>query len=687
MKKAIKKLLLNTVALDQDNKRIVRSELSRGASLETVLIKLPVEARIGLLDHLSATGNPNIEAMPARAYDDLIDALGKTINILVPETMEAMVSASIGHASVRLESGSDNPAGDGVLSLADNNGQRYLASTLTQYLPYALDVSPENLISSRIGETELGVSMAILFVPRKDKSAIVANAQNLIGRMVRLTPACWKGFKKTCEAMDNKQTPMGACACALVDTLVSRQIFALSPGDIAALSDRQARYYITAMNWTGDPKSPVFIETQRYFYANLNPLKALTRHREAQIDKAVLHFQNMPDDTFQDVLNIKNGWRSFSNEEKKLTLENYVLRLARFLETPKPPNISILKQKNLPDVSNYYSNGYYNAFGQNPNNSVYWKNDIVLVDGNDRMGLPLAINKSFRSALSTTAHEMLHSDDGQIFLRHPLTSTPHQVAYALAFSPLAPPASFTDKDPLAVFAAAFSFIRFGRAPTVRASQDFEIYRAQPNEKTAWGFQNQFAAALNGMIVFRQTEAGTRDLCKELRSAFSDIAQVLADRKSLTGADYDLTKMNAGNGSSGLFGAMALMDDEASRQEQSGAAVRLDYSAADGRSEIAGRLQAALETLASETNASHEDYALLFRQSADFLVQMPDELWAIKHLMGKDGLRCSTLDALAAQLYELGEDCNDYCFFAERSRQAAERAHDRNRALARYTPDA
>ena len=684
MNGTLRDILQNPVMLGGEGQFIVVDELVRQTEPSAILERLPSVERARLYTFLMNGQSPGTASVAPEVFHGILSEVGQSIDFKSSDSIDGAAQAAIGRAHVRekQEVPEDNKGGfDGYQNSTERFRQLYLAYVVSTFLPQALKKTPGDFIRTNLSETEQGALLALLRIKRSDGDSTVQNAMNNASENIKLTPTVWSSFQATCVELDRNPSSLTDRTSALVDGIVDREIRRLSPSDIAQLDDQQASRYLQALGW-GGAITPSFRVTQLHFYQNLSPTKALKALREKQIDSAVDHFAGMNDEQFSEWKNLKEGWTEKSKAEKTDALTKYVAAFGALIGTPRTPEVSVTSWEDAPAKPKSKANGYFLGWQNttvDDKPTTVWTNKIVLIDDIDDYGRPLSVSRSLRSALSTGTHETLHSDDEQKIVRLGYNESKFNT-YAASFEADAKPTKIQLTDPLGYTAAALHWTSVGRTTYVSSETNFDLYRQQPFEKYAWSFQNEFAAALNGALVFHQVEASNRVLHNDLRSLFQKVGQVLAAREDLTGDSSDIVPLKNYERAEHPFGALTVRDGETIEngvpaENNASTYVSVDFSKFNGRAEVLNYLQNALKKLDKDKKSSPEDYIPLFKQSADFLIQMPSEIWAIKKKLGaEDAVLASKLDGLALKTQELGEDLSDYSFFVTRKKEIETRTH-------------
>ncbi|QQR68939.1 MAG: hypothetical protein IPI58_08950 [Alphaproteobacteria bacterium] len=701
MDNEIKDILQCPTMLGLEGRYIVRDELARDADISAILTRLPLVERFRLYAFLTNPHNPEIEGMTDDAFYAAVSMVGRSIDFKESDAVKAAVQSVVGRTQLREKQSIpvDNKNGfDGYQNGKELMEQLYLALVVSVFLPAAFKETPASFVSTRLSEAEQGSMLAILQISREDGCREVLNALEFISQNMRFSPTSWNSFQSTCAELEKNPENLVKKTSALVDTLVEREIHRLSPSDIAELSDQQVYHYVQALGWWGDI-TPSFRIAQQHLYKNLAPTNAIRNLREQQIDAAVEHFSGMSAEQVLEWQSIKDTWSQQSLLVKESVLEDYVLTFGSIIKTPQVPEVSVTSWNNAPDKPESLSNGYFFGWKFNKvgdKSTTVWINTIYLIDDIDANGIPLSVSRSLRSALNVATHEALHSDDEQTRVRFNRGSAKF-AAYADALGVPANELQETKiSDPMGYTAGLLHEASSGRMCYVPSEISREIYHHQPFEKFVWTFQNQFVASLNGTLVARQVEANQRSLRDELRQMFKKAAHVLTARKEITATDDDIVPLEDYKRSEHPFGTLSVLDGETVEKgfpaEDNGDYVAIDFSSLGGRMNVLTYLQGALDRLEAREATKEADYFPLYRQSADFLVQMPSEIWAIKKTLGHEGKPLADkLESLARKNHELGEDLSDFIFIVGRKEEIdqrkqskeAQRAERRN-AVSRLT---
>lgn len=687
MNEVLQKILQDSVTLDSMSRvaeYAIVDGLTQGAQPLDIVARLPLRDRFHLYDHLVKETQTEIRNMEAEDYHALVSAVGKTIDLREEGAVDAAVQAVVRKPQLRAyrEPSQQEQGFDGFQSALERNRQDYLAWHTTLFMPEAVDISPGEFIRTRMSEFEQGTVFAFLNMPRKETSKPVQAATSLFAETVQLTPAVWSGFRSACLDLEKNQQNFQDKTINLIDAITAREIEALGADGVAALSDKRAYNYLKAMNWVGTALPPALLKSRTLLYMNLPIARRFSELRETQVDTAISYWESLTEDQMGILQSAKANWGSIASTDKRTLLHDYISSLAEILQMPQVPNLVVASKNEVPEIhrnSNGYFLGWVNGKDENKN-EWQWANTVTLIDDIDNRGAPLSTRLSLRASLSVTSHEGLHSADSQMLNLWGFGPKNKQEKYLAALTGEAKPEAIDASNPFFYSVGILYYTVSGlnsRASYISSDQGHSLYRQQPCEKNAWSFQNQFAAALNGHLVSYQIEKGERVLQDDLRQMFKKVGQVLAAREALTGDTQDLVPLKNYDRDTSPFGALTARDGDVMEggfaAESDSSYVTADFSKFAGKADVLTYLHSALDKLSSDSSQTTVDYLPLYKQSADFLIQVPHELWAIRaKLPEEDAALAAKLDQLAIKSQELGEDLSDYSFVVSRKQAIQER---------------
>ncbi len=651
---------------------------------EALLNALPLSDRLSLYAHMieESAAEPNL--VNDYAWHQPTQLLSQSFDFRDYLTTATAIHTAMAGAPLRRYAEPDpfdREESDGFQTKLEREHQQWLAQMLAYFLPHATDLTPEQFISTRLSPEEQGKVLALLYLPSVAPSADVREARRLVGTSFSFQPESWLSFVETCrsiaptpfvfEGLPTKRPISCDLTEQLLDDLNNREIaHRLSPQDIQNLQDHRLTSYLVAL--TGARRygeiTESFKATRSYLYTHMYPPKALSAHRQRQIDNLIYRMGQQDDAYFAQMDANKKGWHGMGPDQKKETLQPFLSLFCQVMETPSIPSLDIKRLCDCQRKSNKTPNGFFEAWKERDGKDL-WLNRITLIDDVSDSGVELSCQMSMRATLKTTVHEAAHSDLYQYSYR--LHESIYHHAYMSLFPKGQKPSPINTDHALHPTARMLVLYEedTDRTSYITSECNFSLYYQQPIERCVNFYQHAFAAALNGALVQKQVLQG-RDLAQELHALFGKIALALASRQDLTGSDADLIPLYYIDSPDPFFnGLLPQKGDPIDSVSRPMASRSVDLSRFDCKRAVLQDLQRTTPFRKKPSLSPDDPKALsFFKSSADFLAQMPGEIRLLKgYLFAEEKALRTNCDTLQRACQEMAEDLYDYSYVVTRQK--------------------